>query len=147
MRAPLKQILMMAYFPPLFPSTLSVEIIQLPRLVLCLFAFIFFLSLDFSISSLATHFSPYPSLDCLPSTSTSLPFNLFSPFAVNTLGLYFTSTVFLPLLRKAAEYRKSNQIPNELPYIPQVIVISSNAAWSKLPIVNALYNLSKVSNF
>lgn len=59
---------------------------------------------------------------------------------VNTLGVYFTSTTFLPLLKTASDRHKGQS-----GYIPQVVIISSNAAWSKLPIVNALYNLSKVS--
>ncbi|SPO29749.1 related to NADPH-dependent beta- ketoacyl reductase [Ustilago trichophora] len=53
----------------------------------------------------------------------------------NVTGTYLTSLCFLPLL-------KSGTSPS---YPSQTILISSNAAWSKLPILNPIYNISKTS--
>lgn len=53
----------------------------------------------------------------------------------NVTGNYLTALAFLPLLKKAtsAEYNS------------QTILISSNAAWAKLPILNPVYNISKTA--
>lgn len=56
---------------------------------------------------------------------------------VNVLGTYWTALTFLPLLRK--------HTPRPDGYLPQLIVVSSNAAWAKLPILNPIYNVSKTA--
>lgn len=53
----------------------------------------------------------------------------------NITGTYLTALAFLPLLKSASS-------PS---YPSQTILISSNAAWSKLPILNPVYNLSKTA--
>lgn len=51
----------------------------------------------------------------------------------NVTGNYLTALCFLPLLKSGT----STDYPS------QTILISSNAAWSKLPILNPIYNISK----
>lgn len=53
----------------------------------------------------------------------------------NVAGTYLTALAFLPLL-------KAGSSPA---YPSQTILISSNAAWAKLPILNPVYNVSKTA--
>ncbi|KAJ1025226.1 hypothetical protein NDA16_002730 [Ustilago loliicola] len=53
----------------------------------------------------------------------------------NITGNYLTALAFLPLL-------KAGTSPA---YLSQTILISSNAAWAKLPILNPIYNISKTA--
>ncbi|KAJ9474640.1 Short chain dehydrogenase/reductase [Pseudozyma hubeiensis] len=53
----------------------------------------------------------------------------------NVTGNYLTALTFLPLLKSATT-------PT---YPSQTILISSNAAWAKLPILNPIYNISKTA--
>ncbi|SNX82013.1 related to NADPH-dependent beta- ketoacyl reductase [Melanopsichium pennsylvanicum] len=53
----------------------------------------------------------------------------------NITGNYLSALCFLPLLKEGTS-------PS---YLSQTILISSNAAWSKLPILNPIYNISKTA--
>lgn len=53
----------------------------------------------------------------------------------NVTGNYLSALAFLPLL-------KAGTSPE---YLSQTILISSNAAWAKLPILNPIYNISKTA--
>lgn len=53
----------------------------------------------------------------------------------NVTGNYLTALAFLPLLKKGTSKE----------YHSQTILISSNAAWAKLPILNPVYNISKTA--
>ena len=53
----------------------------------------------------------------------------------NVTGTYLSALTFLPLLRQGSTPA----------YASQTIVISSNAAWAKLPILNPIYNISKTA--
>ncbi|SJX64924.1 related to NADPH-dependent beta-ketoacyl reductase [Sporisorium reilianum f. sp. reilianum] len=53
----------------------------------------------------------------------------------NVTGTYLTALAFLPLLKSGSSAT----------YPSQTILISSNAAWSKLPILNPVYNISKTA--
>ncbi|SPC67859.1 related to NADPH-dependent beta- ketoacyl reductase [Ustilago sp. UG-2017b] len=53
----------------------------------------------------------------------------------NVTGNYLTALAFLPLL-------KAGTSPD---YLSQTILISSNAAWAKVPLLNPIYNISKTA--
>lgn len=53
----------------------------------------------------------------------------------NVTGNYLTALAFLPLLKAGSSAA----------YASQTILISSNAAWAKLPILNPVYNISKTA--
>lgn len=53
----------------------------------------------------------------------------------NVTGNYLTALAFLPLLKSGTSQE----------YLSQTILISSNAAWAKMPILNPIYNISKTA--
>ncbi|PWY99937.1 NAD(P)-binding protein [Testicularia cyperi] len=53
----------------------------------------------------------------------------------NVTGNYLAALAFLPLLKAGTSSS----------YLSQTILISSNAAWAKLPILNPMYNISKTA--
>ncbi|PWN43569.1 NAD(P)-binding protein, partial [Ceraceosorus guamensis] len=64
------------------------------------------------------------------------------------MGPYLSSIAFLQTLRKGSEWHNAQAKKEGLEwpaYTSQVITVSSNAASIKLPIVNALYNVSKAA--
>lgn len=61
--------------------------------------------------------------------------DISSILTTNVTGNYLTALCFLPLLKAGT----STSYPS------QTILISSNAAWSKLPILNPIYNISKTA--
>ncbi|EST09421.1 Short-chain dehydrogenase/reductase SDR [Kalmanozyma brasiliensis GHG001] len=61
--------------------------------------------------------------------------DISSILETNVTGTYLTALAFLPLLKAGTTTE----------YPSQTILISSNAAWSKLPILNPIYNISKTA--
>lgn len=61
--------------------------------------------------------------------------DIASILTTNVTGTYLTALAFLPLLKAGTSVE----------YPSQTILISSNAAWSKLPILNPVYNISKTA--
>lgn len=78
----------------------------------------------------------WPALEAVKSASVPWGAGSYSALdhpiqTVNVLGTYFTATAFLPLLKKASEHHKQEASKNpdgRIDYVPQVILVSSNAS-------------------